>query len=409
MVFPKAMTVTSTKTILVIEDSETLRQIIITFLEETGHQVISAANGDIGLRLSQSCLPDVILCDIVMPQIDGYEVLRQLRQHPATAATPFIFLSAKADRPDIRRGMILGADDYLTKPFTQQELIETVQAQLSKKMAWQAASHPIVKTDSVTYDQQHEQLQQALVNGEFELYYQPKISLKTGSVVGAEALLRWRSPTRGFISPGEFIPIAEKTGFIIPLGTWVIRTVCAQIKDWETSGLGPMQIAINLSSAQFAQTNLCNTISDFLKQADVSPAYLEVELTESLLVQDIEATIERMQALQSISVSIAIDDFGTGYASLGYLQHFPFNVLKIDRCFVANIDRNTRNAAIVNAVIQMAHDLNLNVVAEGIETQAEWRFLQEHGCDSFQGYLISKPLPKQAFVDLLKQPSFLLA
>lgn len=395
------------KTILIIEDSETLRQIIINFLEEAGHQVVSAHNGEMGLRLSQSCQPDLILCDIVMPQMDGYEVLKQLRQHPQTAATPFVFLTAKAERPDIRRGMILGADDYLTKPFTQQELIEAVQAQLDKKAILETATPIPSHHPSLEYQHQYEQLCNALNNGEFELYYQPQISLKTGRVIGAEALLRWRSPGRGFISPGEFIPMAERTGFILPLGTWVLRTACTQIKTWELAGREPIRIAVNLSSAQFNQGDLSDEISQILRQTGISPESLEVELTESLLVQDIEGTIERMQALRKISVSIAIDDFGTGYASLGYLQHFPFNVLKIDRCFVENIDRNPRNAAIVNAVIQMAHDLDLEVIAEGVETNAEQQFLQTHGCDSFQGYLISKPLPAPEFVELLKQQTFL--
>lgn len=396
------------KTILIIEDSETVRQILINFLEEVGHHVVSAFNGEMGLRLSQSCQPDLILCDIMMPQMNGYEVLKQLRQHPQTAATPFVFLTAKAERPDIRQGMILGADDYLTKPFTQQELIEAVQAQLNKKAMLESAALPPPQSPSLEYQQQYQQLQAALENGEFQLYYQPQIELETGQIIGAEALLRWRSPTRGFVSPGEFIPLAEKTGFILPLGDWVLRTVCAQIKAWEAAGIDPIRIAVNLSSEQFNQSTLSDEIAEILEQSGIAPHYLEVELTESLLVQDIDATIERMKALRAISISIAIDDFGTGYASLGYLQHFPFNVLKIDRCFVENIDQNSRNAAIVNAVIQMAHDLDLDVVAEGVETTAERQFLKQHGCDSFQGYLISKPLPADEFAELLKGHSTLV-
>ncbi len=398
-----------TKTILIIEDSETVRQILISYLEEIGHHVVTAFNGAMGLRLSQSCLPDLILCDIMMPQMDGYEVLQQLRQHPQTAATPFVFLTAKAERPDIRRGMILGADDYLTKPFTQQELIEAVQAQLNKKVVLETAAVPTIDRHSLEYRHQYDQLHQALDNREFQLYYQPQISLKTGQVIGAEALLRWQSPGRGFVSPAEFIPMAEKTGFILPLGRWVLQAACQQIRDWQVAGLDPIRIAVNLSSAQFTQADLSDEIVAIMQEMGVSPDHLEVELTESLLVQDIEATIERMKALQAIAISVAIDDFGTGYASLGYLQHFPFNVLKIDRCFVANIDKNPRNAAIVNAVIQMAHDLELDVVAEGVETEAEQLFLQEHGCDSFQGYFISKPLPADAFVELLQKRTFISA
>ncbi|MGD1714597.1 putative bifunctional diguanylate cyclase/phosphodiesterase [Dapis sp. BLCC M172] len=241
------------------------------------------------------------------------------------------------------------------------------------------------------------ELNQAIENKQFELYYQPQFNLSKKKVFGAEALIRWNSPERGRVSPAEFIPLAEKTGFIIPLGQWVLETACKQIKDWQKEGLPHLQISVNISSKQFHQPNLAEEILKILKKYEIPPQCLKLELTESVLVQDIDMTLEQFKMLKAAKIEVSIDDFGTGYASLAYLQHFDFNTLKIDCSFVKNIHKNYKNAAITNAVIRMAKQLNFQVIAEGVETKEESDFLYANGCELIQGYLISRPLSARDF------------
>ncbi|MDA0267367.1 MAG: EAL domain-containing response regulator [Cyanobacteria bacterium] len=389
--------------VLVIEDDEFILDIVSECLEAEGFEVRQAPHGQAGLALAHQIHPDLIICDVSMPYLNGYEVLKKLRENCLIAATPFIFLTAKADRPDIRKGMVLGADDYLTKPFTQDELLEAVKAQLNKFEIFRQSFSPAHNSELGSNDQQVFELKNALENSEFELFYQPQIDLASGSLIGAEALLRWNSPTKGYISPAQFIPVAEETGFILELGQWVLTEVCHQFKTWQSQGLQPLRVAVNLSSLQFEDPNLEGYITRLLQEADIAPQYLEVELTESLLVKDVESTVQRLSQLRAMAITVAIDDFGTGYASLGYLQHFPFDILKLDRCFISDVDRNSSNAAIVSAVIKMAHDLGLKVIAEGVETESERHFLREHGCDAMQGYLASRPLSVEDFGQFRRQ------
>ncbi|MGK7921327.1 MAG: EAL domain-containing protein, partial [Trichodesmium sp.] len=241
------------------------------------------------------------------------------------------------------------------------------------------------------------ELNQAIEKKQFELYYQPQFNLSTKKVFGAEALIRWNSPERGIVSPAEFIPLAEKTGLIIPIGQWVLETACKQIKDWQKEGLPHLEISVNISSKQFHQSNLAEEILKILKKYEIEPQWLKLELTESVLVQDIDMTLEQFKMFKAAQIDVSIDDFGTGYASLAYLQHFDFNTLKIDRSFVKDIHQNLKNSAITNAVIRMAKQLNFQVIAEGVETEEESDFLYAHGCELIQGYLISRPLSARDF------------
>ncbi len=246
-------------------------------------------------------------------------------------------------------------------------------------------------------------LRNALKRSEFEIYYQPKVSLNTGKITGAEALIRWYHPEKGLVSPAEFIPLAEETGLIISIGEWVLRTACHQTKIWEQSGFFPFQIAVNLSRRQFMQRNLQEQIIKIIQEVDLKPNNLELEVTESLVMQNEKAAISMMKSWQKFGIKISIDDFGTGYSSLSYLREFPFDVIKIDRSFIRNITTDSKTEAITIAIIQMAHSLNLRVVAEGVETKAELDFLQKHKCDEIQGYLFSPPLSKSKFEELLKE------
>jgi diguanylate cyclase (GGDEF)-like protein len=238
-------------------------------------------------------------------------------------------------------------------------------------------------------------LHSALANNELFMVYQSQIDMLTGRVEGVEALMRWQHPALGLISPDLFIPLLEETGLINEVGFWAIESVCKQLRQWRDVGKvdADFSVAINISSKQFHDSDLAGFIEQVIQRNGISPAQIKLELTESLLVVDAEKVAGKLQRLKALGVLICIDDFGTGYASLSYLRQFPIDVLKIDRSFVQNIGVSEQNDAIVLAIINLAHELHFRVVAEGVETQAQRAFLTQHRCDTFQGYLFSKPIP----------------
>jgi len=244
-------------------------------------------------------------------------------------------------------------------------------------------------------------LRQALQRDELTVFYQPQISLDSGNMIGMEALLRWNTPEFGSVSPVEFIPIAEETGLILPIGEWVLRTACLQARRWLDLGLADLRIAVNLSSRQFRQTNLPALVSQCLGESGLPAGALELEITESALIDDIDEAIAQCRTLKALGIKISLDDFGTGYSSLAYISRFPFDKIKIDQSFVRDITENPVNAAIATAAIVMARSLNLSVLAEGVETEAQASFLRSRRCDSMQGYLFSRPLPAAEFEQLL--------
>ncbi len=245
-------------------------------------------------------------------------------------------------------------------------------------------------------------LRYAMERDEFQLYYQPQVDLQTSAVVGVEALIRWRHADRGLIPPAKFIPLAEETGLIVPIGAWVIETACVQAKWWQNAGLS-LRMAVNLSARQFAQPDLIGMIINTLQKTGLKADCLKLEITESLLMQDVERVILTLQALKKIGVKIAIDDFGTGYSSLSYLKRFPLDFLKIDRSFIRDIQSDPDDAAITLAVIAMAHSMRLNVIAEGVETAAQLDFLRAHDCNEVQGYYFSPPVPADDLTRLLRE------
>ena len=246
-------------------------------------------------------------------------------------------------------------------------------------------------------------LRQALNRREFLLHYQPRVDMISGEITGMEALVRWQHPVQGLLYPTQFIPIAEESGLIVPLGEWVLRTACEQNKAWQRAGLKPVSIAVNLSARQFKQQDLVELISRVLEETELSPSYLELELTESMVMQHVEAAISTLNQFKEIGVKISIDDFGIGYSSLNYLKHFPIGFLKIDQSFVRDITTNRDDAAIAKIIISMAHDLGLKVIAEGVETKEQKSFLHLHSCDEIQGFFYSKPIPAEEFETLLKE------
>jgi diguanylate cyclase (GGDEF)-like protein/PAS domain S-box-containing protein len=246
-------------------------------------------------------------------------------------------------------------------------------------------------------------LRRALERNEFFLHYQAKLDLTSGDITGAEALLRWQHPDLGVVSPAQFIPLAEETGLIVPIGKWVLSRACAQAVAWQRQGMAPMCMAVNLSPRQFADDDLVQDIAHILAESGLDPTLLELEITESMVMQNPERAIRLLTAIKSMGVRLAIDDFGTGYSSLAQIKRFPIDTLKVDRSFIRDIPQNTEDNGITEAIIAMAKTLSLTVVAEGVETKEQQSFLREHACDEMQGYYFSKPITAELFFELVKE------
>jgi diguanylate cyclase (GGDEF)-like protein len=248
------------------------------------------------------------------------------------------------------------------------------------------------------------ELRRALEREEFVLYYQPKVDMDNGKIVGVEALLRWQSPQRGLVAPGEFIPLLEDTGLILPVGEWVLRAACKQARAWQAAGVPDVHIAVNLSTLQFKQPDFAGLVLGILKENGLDPALgtIELELTESLLMNNAEGAVETLIRLHDAGIQFSIDDFGTGYSSLSYLKRFPISSLKIDQSFVRDLARNREDEAIVAAIIALGHSLGLKVIAEGVETSAQHDQLHKKGCNEMQGFLFSRPVPEAEMTYLLQ-------
>ena len=579
--------------ILVIEDEQEILTCILNFLREENYKALGANDGELGWQLAQKELPDLIICDVTLPKMSGYEVLSALRKIPTTASIPFIFLTARTNRVDWRKGMELGADDYLTKPFRLEELQRAIATRLEKRellqqhygrqlrktkeklnqvlyydnvtllpnrfslldtfhkvvnlvdrakidtveelkqlsdiailclnldrfyrindlfgyhkgdlILKQVAERLIKSVDEQTvvaylngaefaiifpnldnrqaaielaklilsdisqpfYLEQQEifltvsigisfypnhgkeievllclarkamnqakqrkgncyqlysssqkningdffslesDLHRALERQELKIYYQPQVSLQTGKIVSGEALLRWHHPLYGNIVPSKFISVAEETDLINRISKWSLSVVCQQLKLWHQEGFDQLKMAVNLSAHQFSQQNLTQQITEALNMAQLNAENLELELTESSLVQHPQWAVKKLNNLKSLGIEIAIDDFGTGYSSLAYLQQFPLDILKIDRCFIGNLFKNEKTIAITKAIIHMAHNLGMRVIAEGVETQAELDFCVQQQCDMIQGYIFSRPVSAANFSKLLQTSKIL--
>jgi len=575
---------TSTATILIVDDELTNRKLLETLLRPEGYQTRSAASGEEALASVAQLAPDLIVLDIMMPGMDGYEVANNLKANPVTATIPIIMVTANVDRDARLAGLNAGAEEFLTKPVDRAELWlrvrnllrlkalndllhnnsrlleDQVQERtadlerlahydpvttlpnrvlffdtLKKTMArshdtgWSVAvlfidvdyfknindtlghafgdellaqfanrlldcvrlrdtvgrlggdefamilvmedgqqgaaavatkiraclrepfnlkgyevtatasigiavypddatdPETLIKyadtamyqakeagrdtfrfftaqmnTDVLVRLELETALRKAVDNDEFELHYQPKVGLTNGDIVGVEALLRWQRPGHGLVSPKDFIPVLEQTGLIVDVGRWVIATACRQVSLWLQSGIGPVQISVNVSGRQFVEGDLRSDVICAIEDNGISADLIELELTESSLMADTERTITTLGALKRRGVTISIDDFGTGYSSLAYLSRFPIDKLKIDIDFIREIKDEFDEAVIALSIIRLAHSLKLDVIAEGVETAAQLAYLQRHGCDQVQGYYFSRPLPVRAMDEMLR-------
>ena len=397
------------------------KRVAVLFLDLDGFKHINDSLGHpTGDKLLQSIAKRLVECvrasDTVSRQ-GGDEfvvLLSEVERSEDTAITARRMLQAVAeahsiDHHDLHVTTSIGVSVFPDDGLDAETLIKNAdtamyQAKENGRQSYQFFK-PAMNVRAVERQAIEESLRRALERQEFAVHYQPKVSLKTGEITGAEALLRWTHPVRGPISPAQFIPIAEDCGLILPIGNWILREACRQARAWLDAGLPLASMAVNISAMQFRNENFLQGVFATLEETGLDPKFLELELTESVLMKHAESTEVILKTLRARGVQLAVDDFGTGYSSLSYLRRFAIDALKIDQSFVRQITTTPSETTIVTAVISMGRSLNLRVVAEGVETQEELAFLQAHQCDQAQGYYFSRPVAAPQFADLLATQS----
>jgi diguanylate cyclase (GGDEF)-like protein len=393
------------------------KKVAVLFLDLDGFKHINDSLGHaIGDKLLQSIAKRLVKCvrgtDTVSRQGgDEFVVLLSEMAHSEDAAiTARRILQALAeahsiDQHDVYVTASIGVSVYPDDGLDSETLIKNADTAMyqSKDNGRQNYQffEPAMNVRAVARQSMEENLRRALERQEFTLVYQPKVSLKTGQITGAEALLRWTHPTRGPISPAEFIPVAEDSGLILPIDNWVLREACTQACAWVDAGLPPISMAVNVSAIEFRNAKFLGGIFAILQETGFDPRFLELELTESILMKCPASTESILSTLRGRGVRLAVDDFGTGYSSLSYLRKFSMDTLKIDQSLVRTITTAPDETAIVSAMISMGRSLNLRVVAEGVETHEELEFLQARQCDEAQGFYFSCPVPSEQFANLL--------
>ncbi|MEA5566847.1 putative bifunctional diguanylate cyclase/phosphodiesterase [Anabaena sp. UHCC 0399] len=305
-------------------------------------------------------------------------------------------------------GITMNSFDHDVDQLLQQAHIALYQSKLQGRSQSQFYS-PEINAQLQERLALENELRGALERNEIIVYYQPLIDLPSGEIKAVEALVRWQHPTRGLVSPAQFIPIAEANGLIIEIGEWVLRTACAQNLAWQRAGLPPLRMSVNLSARQFEQADLVKVVNQILQETNLHPSYLELEVTESFLMTDVQRSVKTLKKLRELGVWLALDDFGTGYSSLNYLKQFPVNMIKIDRSFVQDVVSNTDSAAVTDAIIALAKILHLKITAEGVETQEQLDYLQKRGCHEGQGFYFSRPVPVEQITEMLEQSYQLVA
>lgn len=567
-------------TILIAEDDLTIRTNLARLLRLEGFEVRTAENGRLALEMARAQTPALVISDVMMPELDGHGLLRALRTEAATTHVPFVFLTARADRSDVREGMTLGADDYLTKPFERAELLQLVKTQLERaeqrsreivrlqaetdylrdhdpvtnlpnrrgfedRLATaidaagraaqslavasieldgiavlrhidgarvaddalracaerlvtgvpaaverglrmemgrvgdarfavvfsgvsgeapveqelrrllaslaaslavgersvhlaptagvvffpaggrdvetllrhaEAAEPPAVPGGTLAFHSPDGQAQlsrrarllqglhEALDAGQLSIHYQPQVACRGEAIVGLEALMRWQSPEFGAVSPAEFIPLAEESGLIVPMGTWALHQSVHQMRAWMDAGVTGVRVAVNLSSRQFEDDSLPGIVAEALATAGIPADALELEITESIAMKNGERVLRVLNALRAQGVALSMDDFGTGYSSLAYLKRYPIDSLKIDQGFVRHLQADASDRAICRTIIALARNFDLKVVAEGVETPLHVELLREMGCDVLQGWNFARPMPAAQATAWLLEP-----
>jgi EAL domain-containing protein (putative c-di-GMP-specific phosphodiesterase class I)/ActR/RegA family two-component response regulator len=377
-----------TPRILIVDDDDEIRSILCDFLStQYSCKTLDCAQHALTLLARERF--DLVISDIGMPGMTGLEMIPRIMY--IAPDTSIVIISGQRMIESAIAAMRAGALDYITKPFELRQVDDVVRRALAhagrKRHLWSSDHSREEKTKA---------LKDALANEAFVIHYQPQVRINSRKVVGAEALLRWRHPQHGLISPNDFIPWAEQTGQIVPLGEFVLRKACTQARRCQRPGQSSFSIAINVSPCQLREEDFPETVKSALEATQLRPQSLELELTETSLMQNPDAGIQTLERLRKLGVRIAIDDFGTGYSSLGYLKRLPIDSVKLDASFIKDATTDPDDAALVMAIITLAHSLRLKVIAEGIEREDQLAFLRLLRCDEGQGYLFGKPVSAQA-------------
>jgi len=370
--------------ILIVDDDEEVRSILRDFLSARySCEDLNCAPQALTLLARRRF--DLVISDIAMPGMTGLEMIPHLRQ--IAPDTGIVMISGQRMIESAVAAMRAGALDYITKPFELSQVDEVVRRALAH-----ARQQRELRLSDGPREEESKALRDALANEEFVVHYQPQVRIDSRRAVGAEALVRWRHPRRGLIPPSDFIPRAEETGQIVPLGEFVLHKACEQAREWQRAGHSRFTVAVNVSPCQLREESFTETVERALAATQLSPQSLELELTETSLMQNAEAVIKTLVSLRQLGVRIAIDDFGTGYSSLGYLKQLPIDSVKLDASFVKDATTDPDDAVLVMAIITLAHNLRLKVIAEGIEREDQFAFLRLLRCDEGQGYLFGKPV-----------------
>jgi|SRR5215831_14648185 len=372
-----------TPRVLIVDDDTEIRSILHESLSQWYDCSTSGSATD-ALAILEKESFDLVMSDISMPQMTGLEMMPYLTTLAPESVV--VMISGQRMIESAIEAMRAGAFDYITKPFELAQVATVVRRALDHRRKLRAShSHPN------RIDTAARRLRQALAGGDFVVYYQPQVEIHSRRIVGAEALVRWRDGEHVLRLPAEFIPLAEETGLIVELGESVLRMACAQARRWQHLGLTQFRIAVNVSPRQLQEDEFPGKVAEILKSSGLAAKHLEIEVTETSLMRDPEKGIRALTNLRSMGIKIAIDDFGTGYSSLGYLKRLPIDSVKLDASFVKDATSVPDDAALVMAIITLAHNLGLKVIAEGIETEDQFAFLRLLRCDEGQGYFLGKP------------------
>ncbi|MDK4740008.1 EAL domain-containing protein [Rhizobium sp. CNPSo 3464] len=399
--------------------NETSRKVAVVFLDIDNFKLVNDslghAAGDKLLKIVANRISEEIGQDNLISRIGGDEFILALEQTDEDFVPWLTRIREAVARPLTLAGMDLqltcsiGMASFAIHGRTAKELFAN--ADMAMYRAKENGRNSIQVFDPVLAENarqklgRSEELRRAVERDEFVLHFQPQKDMTSGEIIGVEALVRWNHPTDGLVFPGDFIPLAEESGLIVPIGEAVLRKACGQAKEWQKQGLPPVKIGVNMSARQFQEQGMTRQVAAALAESGLDPQWLEIEVTESLLMRDVQGAIMKMHELNALGVSLAIDDFGTGYSSLSTLKRFPLSRLKIDRSFIADIPDDADDMAITSAIISLARSLELDVIAEGVETKEQARFLSEAGCHAIQGYLFSKPIPAEEVTRIMREPA----
>jgi EAL domain-containing protein (putative c-di-GMP-specific phosphodiesterase class I)/ActR/RegA family two-component response regulator len=380
--------------VLIVDDDPEIRSILLEFLGRS-YECLALSSAEEALPMLATQQFDLIMTDIAMARMNGLDLVRHIISEAPDSV--IVMISGQQTIEFAIQAMRAGAFDYITKPFELREVAAVARRALEHRKRIENARAP------ERSDESSKELSAAISNHEFVLHYQPQVEIQTGGIVGVEALVRWQHPTLGLLLPGDFIPLAERNGTILELGESVLRAACTQARRWNDLGLSNFRVAVNVSPRQLRQERLAETVASLLQETGLRASSLEVEITESLFMHDDGIGIQTLTELRKMGVLISIDDFGTGYSSLSYLKRLPIDSIKLDASFVKDATTDPDDAALIIAIIALAHNLRLRVIAEGIETEEQLNLLRSLRCDEGQGYFFGRPVAEDVITAWAQQ------